>query len=126
MKFQICTCGKHLFAHGYFFDENGSFFRGEGLDHLSGDMFCQTDALAFIQETLDSGKITLEVAFVLKRGEPFLSLPEECPSGLALYEKNEKARVKRLVTPEGKRQLAVLLEWEYSLKRLLVWLSRYT
>jgi hypothetical protein len=125
MKFQICTCKKHLFDHGYFFDENGSFFRGEGLDHLSGDIFSQADALAFIQEVLDSGKITLEEAFVIRRGEPFLSLPAERPSGFALYEKNENARVKRIVTPEGKKQLAVLLEPKYSLKRLFVWVSRH-
>lgn len=124
MLFQICTCKKHPFIHGNFFDENGAFFRGEGLVHLSGDMFCQKDTLAFIQEVLDSGKITLEEACELGRDQVLLSLPEETPSNLALYQKNERKRVDNLVTKEGIRQMDTLLESKYSVKRLIVWLKR--
>lgn len=122
MKFQICTCKKHLFVHGHFFDENGPLFRREGLVHLSGDIFCQTDALAFIQETVDSGKITPEEARVLGRDETLLSLPNEVPSGLALYQKNEKLGQRRIVTEVGKRRLSVYLESPHSLIRFAEWL----
>jgi hypothetical protein len=120
-------CKKHFFVHGNFFDETGPYIKeAGGLTHLSGDIFSQADASVFIQEAVDEGKITLEEAFAQRRDELFLSLPTERPSGLALYQKNEKARVKRLVTQEGKKQLAVLLEPKYSIKQLFVWLSRYT
>lgn len=94
MKFQIGTDGTHPFLHGQFFNEHGPYFRGEGLEHLSKDnFFCQQDALAFIQESLASGKITLEEAMVLEKDEALLSLPEEYPPDLAEYERNQKALV---------------------------------
>lgn len=122
MKFQICTCKKHSFNHGNFFDENGPVFRGEGLVHLSGDVFCQAEALAFVQEALDSGKITLEEACSFGRDHILLSLPEEAPSGLALYQKNEKARVERMITKEGEGQLSVSPEAKHSFMRFMKWL----
>jgi hypothetical protein len=122
MKFQICTCKKHSFDHGNFFDENGPFFRGEGLTHLSGDVFCQAEALAFVQEALDSGKITLEEACSLGRDQVLLSLPDEVPSGLVLYQKNEKARTGRMVTKEGERRLALCPESKHSFMRFMKWL----
>jgi hypothetical protein len=92
-----------------------------GMDHLSRDMFSQADALAFIQHTLDAEGITIEDACALSRDQSLLELPEERPSGLALYQANEKARVERLVTPEGERQLALIAEPAYSFKRLRAW-----
>lgn len=125
MKFQICTCKKHFFLHGHFFDETGPWIKEVGgLIHLSGDMFCQTDALAFIQESLNSEKITLEEACALGRDQALLSLPEERPSNLELYQKNEKKRVEKLVTEEGIRQLNTFLEPKYSLKRLIMRIRR--
>lgn len=124
MKFQLCTCKKHPFEHGNFFDENGPYFRSEGLLHLSCDIFSQEHALAFIQEALESGKITLEEACAFGRDQILLSLPEESPSNLALYQKNERKRVDNLVTKEGIRQMDTLLEPKYSVKRLIVWLKR--
>lgn len=115
---------RHSFLYGNFYDENGPYLREHGLAHLSGNFFCQVDALAFLQEAVDSGEITLEEACVLGRDPALLSLPEERPSGLALYQKNEKARVERMVTKEGLKQLAVASEPKYSRKRFMVWLSR--
>lgn len=125
MKFQLCMCKKHFFLHGNFFDETGPWIKEVGgLIHLSGDMFCQTDALAFIQESLNSEKITLEEACALGRDQALLSLPEERPSNLELYQKNEKKRVENLVTKEGKRQMLFMKEPQYSLKRFMAWLER--
>lgn len=124
MKFQISTDGKNPFIHGHFFDENGPYFRGEGLEHLSANFFCQADATAFLYEAVGAGKITFEEACALRRDQALFSLPEERPSGLALYQKNEKARIERMVTKEGLKQLALAPEPKYSWKRFAVWLSR--
>jgi hypothetical protein len=121
MKFNISTDGKNPFIHGYFFDENGLYFRGEGLEHLSPNFFCQTDALAFLQEAVGLRKITLEEACELGRDHALLSLPEERPSGLLRYQKNEQARIERMVTEEGYGQLAVSSESRHSFKRFLKW-----
>jgi hypothetical protein len=122
MKFQICTCGKHLFIHGNFFDENGPYLEGMGMERLSRDIFSQADARTFIQQTLDSGKITLGEACELVRDQVLFLLPEENPSSLAMYQKNERAQALRVVTPEGKRQLATFVLPKYSFKRFLKWL----
>ena len=125
MKFQICTCKRHLFIHGNFFDEIGPYIKEfGGLVHLSGDMFSRVEVFLFIQKSFQSKKIILEEACELARDPNILLLPEERTSGLALYQKNENARVKRIMTLEGERQLAVIAEPKYSLKRFVVWLKR--
>ncbi len=124
MRFQIGTDGKHPFLHGHFFDENGHYFWGEGIDHLSDNFFCQADAAAFLYEAAEAGKITFYEACALRRDQALLSLPEERPSNLLLYQKNEKARIARMVTKEGLKQLAIAPEPKYSWKRFMVWLSR--
>jgi hypothetical protein len=48
MKFQLCSCGGYVITHGHFVDENGPYFRGEGLEHCSENFFCQNDAILFV------------------------------------------------------------------------------
>lgn len=113
--------------YGNFYDENGPYLREHGLKNLSVNFFCRTDALTFIQEALAAGQITKEEAHLLEKDSALLSLPEKCSFDYALYQQRVKDREEKMVTAEGLRQLDLIPEAEskYSIKRLLVWLSRY-
>lgn len=109
MKFQLGTDGKHPFIHGHFYNEHGPYFRGEGLEHLSDNFFCQEDALAFLDQAVREEKIALGEAMTLRRDQALLSLPEERPSNLWLYHRNEKADFERFGwTSEGKKPIAAI------------------
>jgi hypothetical protein len=84
VRFQISE-GGYPFIHGYFFDENGPYFRGEGLNHLSDNFFCRADALAFIQAAFAAGQITEEEARVLEKDGALLTLPDHVPSNFERY-----------------------------------------
>ncbi|MBI2121031.1 MAG: hypothetical protein HYT94_05405 [Parcubacteria group bacterium] len=87
MKFQLCTCGYPPFIHGHFFDENGPYLSGKGLEHLSDNFFCQEEAWSFIQEAFGFGKITESEAKMLKKDAVLLALPFKLPPDVEEYKK---------------------------------------